>query len=74
MIKDTQHSKILYYLDFHPEGITPFEAFVELRITKLSTRMSELIRDGYPIEKIPECKKNEAGETIRYMRYKWKAA
>ena len=66
----TQHSKSLNYLFRHPEGITPFEAFIELRITKLSTRIGELISMGYEIEKIPESRKNADGETVRYMRYR----
>ena len=66
----TQHSRILNYLFDHPEGITPFEAFIELRITKLSTRIGELIRMGYEIEKIPESKKNADGEKVHYMRYR----
>ena len=67
----TQHGKILSYLNNHPEGITPFEAFTELHITKLATRISELIQMGYDdIEKIPEIKKNAYGETVRYMRYR----
>lgn len=70
----TQGGKIIQYLVDHPEGITPFEAFTELRITKLATRISELIRDGYTdIEKIPEVKKTASGETVRYMRYRWVA-
>ena len=66
----TQYNKILNYLFRHPEGITPFEAFLELRITKLSTRIGELIRMGYEIEKIPESRTDEDGETKRYMRYR----
>ena len=68
----TQHGRILSYMINHPEGITPFEAFTELRITKLSTRVGELIQMGYDmIEKIPEIKVNADGEKVRYMRYKW---
>ena len=66
----TQYAKLMDYLDKHPEGITPIEAFSELFITKLATRMSEMIRMGYPIEKIPEVRKNSAGETKRFMRYR----
>ena len=68
----TQSAKVIQYLIDHPEGITPYEAFTELRITKLATRVSELIRAGYTdIEKIPETKINADGETVRYMRYRW---
>lgn len=71
----TQCGKIMRWLEDHPEGITPFEAFTELRITKLATRISELIRDGYTcIEKVPESRKNADGEIVRYMRYRKAAA
>ncbi len=71
--KENQKARIMRYLDIHPEGITPYEAFVHLRITKLSTRVGEIIRDGnYPIKKIMEYKLNEDGSLEHYMRY-WKA-
>ena len=66
----SQHEKILKYLDRHPEGITPMEAFTALNITKLATRVGELIRMGYQFEKILETHKNGDGETIRFMRYR----
>ena len=70
MKKDSQHKRIWMYLERHPEGITPFEAFIILHITKLSTRIGEMIVLGYPIEKTPETHVNEIGEKSRYMRYK----
>ena len=67
----TQHGKILKYLNDHPAGITPMDAFIDLGITKLSTRIGELIRMGYDdIEKIPEARVNAYGEKKRYMRYR----
>ncbi len=71
-MKANQREKIKSYLDRHPEGITPYEAFVHLKITKLSTRIGEIIREGnYPIKKCMEYKITESG-IERYMRY-WKA-
>jgi hypothetical protein len=71
----TQHGKILQYLNDHPAGITPMDAFIDLGITKLATRISELIRMGYTdIEKVPEIRINALGETKRYMRYRKAAA
>lgn len=70
MGRDTQHLKIWRYIDTHKAGITPMDAFVDLNITKLATRISEMIRLGYPIEKIPETRVNAAGETVRYTRYR----
>ena len=72
-MKVNQRQKIKDYLDHHPEGITPYEAFVHLRITKLSTRIGEIIREGqYPIKKLMEYKIKEDGSVEHYMRY-WKA-
>lgn len=65
----TQHQKILRYLDQHPEGITPMDAF-RIGITKLATRISELIRMGFDIEKIHDTWTNAEGETSRFMRYR----
>ena len=69
--KNTQIDDIERYLDTHPEGLTMYEAFLELDITKLSTRISEMIRRGYKIQKTPEVKKNAKGKIVkRYMRYR----
>lgn len=71
--KATQRECIKRYLDNHPEGITPFEAFLNLRITKLSTRVGEIIREGqYPIKKLMEYRIKDDGSVEHYMRY-WKA-
>jgi hypothetical protein len=66
----SQHDKILRYLEAHPEGITPYEAFVHLRITKLATRISEMSRRGYEFKKTTEHKVSADGKKMHYMRYK----
>ena len=66
----SQYEKILRYLETHPTGITPMDAFLDLGITKLATRISEMIRNGYRFDKIPESRVNALGETKRYMRYR----
>ena len=63
-----QHKAILDYLEAHG-SITPMEAFSNLGITKLSTRISEMISLGYNFRKIPTEGKNRYGEPVRYMRY-----
>lgn len=69
--KNTQIDDIEAYLEDHPEGITMYEAFLELEITKLSTRVSEMLRRGYRIDKTPEVKRNKQGKIVkRYMRYR----
>lgn len=72
MEKRSQHKRIADYLDRHPEGITPMEAFSKLYITKLSTRIGEMVMDGYKIRKVMEYKMSNDGTVVHYMRY-WKA-
>jgi len=52
-------------------SITPFQAFSDLGITKLATRVSELQRQGYVFNKKWETSTNRFGETVRYMRYSY---
>lgn len=67
----TQHQRILQYIDDFG-SITPMEAFQDLGITKLATRVSELIRDGERIEKEQVSGKNRYGDNTHYMRYRRK--
>lgn len=64
-----QHKAIMDYLEAHG-SITPMQAFSDLGITKLATRISELIRKGQRINKIPTEGVNRYGEPIRFMTYK----
>lgn len=64
----SQATKIAAYIDKHG-SITPMDAFNDLYITKLATRISEMIRGGYKVDKVMEQRVNGEGETVRYMRY-----
>ena len=64
----SQHDMILSYME-RRGSITPMDAFADLGITKLATRIGELIRAGVPINKTIETGKNRFGKTIQYMRY-----
>lgn len=69
-MSDTQKQKILDHLAKH-ESITTFEAFSELGITKLTTRISELRRDGYDITSETVMLHDDKGKvTTRFNRYK----
>lgn len=59
----TQCERILKYID-EKGSITPFEAFTELGITKLATRVSELRRGGEKIEKRYVTATNRFGEKV----------
>ena len=63
-----QYKRILAYLRRHGK-ITPAQAFHDLGISKLSTRIGELIALGYPIVKIPTEGYNRFNEKVRYMTY-----
>ena len=65
----TQYERITKYIDDFG-SITPMDAFKDLGITKLSTRIGEMIRRGHKIEKEIEVSKNRYGETVHYMRYR----
>ena len=64
----TQKQLIRNYIsDFG--SITPFDAFADLGITKLATRISEMRAEGeeFRIEKIKS--KNRYGKTVHYCKY-----
>lgn len=65
----TQHDRILQYIERNGV-ITPMDAFMQLGITKLSTRVGELIRMGHPISKAQRTGKNRFGETVRFTEYR----
>jgi hypothetical protein len=64
----TQKQLILDYIaDFG--SITPMEAYSDLGITKLATRISEMRKEGreFKIEQVKG--KNRYGRAMRYARY-----
>lgn len=69
-----QYDLILGYIEEHG-SITPAEAFMYLGITKLSTRIGEMSRNGFLKKKgIKLTKKmveapNRYGKTCRFMQY-----
>lgn len=64
----TQQQRILQYMrDFG--SISPMEAFRDLGITKLATRISEMTRNGQAVTRQMETSQNRYGDTVRYMRY-----
>lgn len=64
----TQHDAILDYIDRFG-SITPMQAFADLGITKLSTRVSELIRGGESIKKEPVKTITRLGKATTFMKY-----
>lgn len=68
MDKLTQREKIVEYMKCN-NGITSLEAVENLRILRLASRIHELVKLGYDIDKEMVCKRKEDGSTIRYTRY-----
>jgi len=64
----TQHSAIIHWMQEHG-SITTYEAFMELGITKLTTRISELRRAGYNIRHQTYSGLNKYGKLTTYNRY-----
>ena len=64
----TQAERILDYIDRFG-SISPIEAFSDLGITKLATRISEMVAAGEQISKQRETRRNRYGDKVTYMRY-----
>lgn len=64
----TQCEKVIKYMDDFG-SISTMEAFMDLGITRLASRIHDLTRRGTPIIKKMESGKNRYGETVHYMRY-----
>ena len=66
--KRTQHEDILNYLQKRGT-ITPWQAFTDLGITKLATRIGELKRAGYDIRGEMVDVRARNGRETKVMRY-----
>lgn len=67
----TQAQRIINYIRQFG-SISPMEAFMDLGITKLATRVSEMKKEGIEFEQKYESTKNRFGEPVWYMRYSLK--
>lgn len=64
----TQHQRIYSYMERFG-SISPMDAFNDLGITKLSTRIGEMRRKGIHIDQRLCVGRNRFGEDITFMRY-----
>ena len=63
-----QKERIYHYMkDFG--SITPYQAFTDIGVTKLSTRIGEMIKLGIKIEKEKITVKNRYGDETEVMKY-----
>ena len=64
----TQREAILQYIkDFG--SITPFQAFADLGVTKLATRISEMRKDGMEFRIDMVHVRNRYGKSVNYAKY-----
>lgn len=67
-MKITQRQLILDYIkDFG--SITPMQAYGDLGVTKLATRISEMRKDGMQFQIDTIKSKNRYGKTVRFAKY-----
>lgn len=64
----TQKKQILRYIDYFG-SITPMQAFADLGITKLATRISEMKKDGWQFETKTVHGKTRYGKKTQYACY-----
>ena len=67
-LTDQQYQILWYIAKFG--SISPMEAFSDLNITKLSTRVSEMKVIGIHFDQDFEGRENRFGKKVRYMRYR----
>lgn len=66
--KLNQRMKIIEYMRDN-DGITSLEAVENLRILRLASRIHELVKLGYDIDKKTIYKHKEDGSVIHYTKY-----
>lgn len=69
MNKLNQRQQILNYIE-EWGSITSYEAYLDLGITQLATRIKELKGEGYNFTYEWESKTNRYGKPVRFKKYK----
>lgn len=64
----TQGEKIIAYIKEFG-SITAFDAYTDLGIMRLASRIHDLTEQGYNFKRETVTSKNRYGETIHYTRY-----
>lgn len=67
-MKTNQRQKILDYINKWG-SITSYQAYIDLGITQLATRISELKEQGYEFTYEWVTKKNRDGEPVSFKKY-----
>ena len=64
----TQKDAVIRYIQENG-SITTVEAFMDLGITRLASRIHDLTRDGYAFNRETTSAKNRYGETVHFTTY-----
>lgn len=64
----TQAEKVLKYMKFYG-SISTWEAFEELGITRLASRINDIEKSGVPIHRETVYKENRYGDRIHFTKY-----
>lgn len=64
----TQNEKIINYIN-HFGSITTMEAFTDLGITRLASRIHDLTEEGFEFHREMVSGKNRFGEPVHFIRY-----
>ena len=64
----TQCERIMAYIDTYG-SITTMEAFMDLGIARLASRICDLTKRGVEFDRKMETRRNRYGEKVKYMRY-----
>ena len=64
----TQNEKIINYIQQFG-SITTMEAFSDLGVTRLASRIHDLTEEGHEFDREMVSGKNRFGEPVHYMRY-----
>ena len=67
----TQREQIIEYITEFG-SITPMQAFADLGITKLATRISEMRKDGMDFKIEMVSTKNRYGKSVSFAKYSFK--
>lgn len=67
-MRTNQREKVLNYITQHG-SITSYQAYLELGITQLATRISELKEQGYKFTDEWVTKKNRDGTVVSFKKY-----
>lgn len=70
-MKQTQCERVIEYIQQFG-SITTREAFIDLGIARLASRIHDLGKQGYEFNKQYESVKNRYGEATSYVRYSLK--